>query len=242
MSKTIKRKNHMGFLVLLIFISIIICILLFGTSIFHIRNIIIEGNEYYAEEEILSQAGISKGMHILKTNKKNVSQRLLELSYLKSAQINTVFPNVIEIEVTERKPIGYVPFSGTYLVIDKVGQVIDQTQSKEAQNLPVIEGLKFDKFTLGEAIELENEDVIIAVVELTSLLEKYNLHDKEIKIDIDSSARMRLYINSLDVIIGEINNLDKKIQWLCEIIEEYDVGVLDLSNINEGQAVMSPLT
>lgn len=232
----------MRILFLFIFICIIICILLFGTSIFRVKKVEVEGSSYYSEAELVSQAGISDQMNILQVSKKRSSQQLLELPYIKAAEIEIMYPAGVKIIISERRPIGYVPYSGTYLSIDKTGQVIDQTQSQKVHNLPVIEGLKFDKFVLGEPIEVENEDVLIGLIEITALLEKYHLLDKKIKIDVGNPKQIRLYINSLDVIIGEINNLDKKIQWLCEIVEEYDMGILDLSNINEGQAIMSPLT
>lgn len=232
----------MRVLLVLIIVSSIICILLFGTSILRIKTIKVEGNEYYSDQEIMDAAGISQGLHLLQINKKKSSKAISALPYIDQVEIEIIFPTTVQLLVTQRKPVGYVPFTGTYLSIDKVGRVIDQTQSKEVKNLPIIEGLKFDKFALGQELNVENEDMIIAIVELASLMEKYDLLNQEIRIDVGSSSQIHLYINSLDVIIGEINNLDKKIQWLCEIIQEYQMGVLDLSNINEGQAIMSPLT
>ncbi len=242
MSTTFKRRNNMRILFVIIFLCSIIGILLFGTSILRIKTVNIEGSEYYTDEKIMAEAEISKGMHILQVNKKRSTKQISALAYVEHVEVITVFPNTLELIITERKPIGYVPFSGTYLSIDKTGQVINQTQSQEVPKLPVVEGLKFEKFVLGEQLEVENEENILAIIEITSLLEKYNLLDRGIKIDVSNPKNIHLYINSLDVIIGEINNLDKKIQWLCEIIEQQHMGVLDLSNINKGQAVMSPLT
>ncbi len=217
-------------------------ILLFSTPILRIKVISIEGSEYYTDEQIMAKAGISTGMHLMQLNKKRSIKQVSALPYVDLVEINTLFPNTLQVAITQRKPIGYVPFSGTYLSIDKTGQVIDQTQSQEVHNLPIIEGLKFDKFVLGEKLEVENEDIIIGIIEMSTLIEKYKLLDREIKIDVGNPDTIHLYINSLDVIIGEINNLDKKIQWLCEILEQYQMGVLDLSNIDKGQAIMSPLT
>lgn len=229
-------------LVVIIFICSMIAILLFGTPILRIKTITVEGTDYYSDEKIMNKAGISLGMHVLQINKKRSIKQITALPYVELAEIETLFPNSIKVKITQRKPIGYVPFSGTYLSIDKTGRIIDQTQSQEVYKLPVIEGLKFEKFVLGEALEVENEDIILAIIEMTTLMEKYNLLDQGIRIDVGDPNKIHLYINSLDVIIGEINNLDKKIQWLCEIIDQYHMGVLDLSNINKGQAIMSPLT
>lgn len=242
MSKAFKRRNNIRFLFAIIFVCSIICMLLFSTPILRVKTISIEGSEYYSDQKIMDQARISVGMHLLQLNKRRSVKEISTLPYIELVQIDRVFPNTLKLTITQRKPIGYVPFSGTYLSIDKTGQVIDQSHSQEVHNLPIIEGLKFDKFVLGEQLEVENEDIIMAVIEITTLIEKYDLLGRGIKIDVGNPNKIHLYINSLDVIIGEINNLDKKIQWLCEIIEQYQMGVLDLSNINKGQAIMSPLT
>lgn len=242
MSTPYKRRNSMRFLFVIISICSMIGILLFSTPILRIKAINIEGSEYYTDEQIMAKAGISIGMHMMQLNQKRSIKQVSALPYVDLVEIDILFPNTLQLAITQRKPIGYVPFSGTYLSIDKTGQVIDQTQSQEVHNLPIIEGLKFDKFVLGEKLEVENEDIVIGIIEMTTLMEKYKLLDRGVRIDVGNPDTIHLYINSLDVIIGEINNLDKKIQWLCEILEQYQMGVLDLSNIDKGQAIMSPLT
>jgi len=235
-----RRKKARGIFVTILIFSIIGMIIL-STPIWNINTIDIEGNLYYNNEEIMHQAEIAKKMHILKINKKRSINELQKLPYIHIAEVDVQYPNTVKIKLVERKAIGYVPFSGTYLSIDKMGQVLDQRESKDLSDLPVVEGLKFDKFTLGEPLDVENEDSIMVIIEMTTLMEKYNLLDKAVKIDVENLGRIRLYINSLDVIIGEMSDLDKKMQWLCEIMDQYKMGVLDLSNIDKGQAVMSPL-
>ena len=241
MPQTLKRRKKAR----VIFVTIVTCsiigMIVLNTPIWNINVIDIEGNLYYNNEEIMNQAEIFKKMHILKINKKRSIKELQKLPYIHLAEINVKYPSSVKIKVIEREPIGYVPFSGTYLSIDKMGQVLDQREAKELNDLPIVEGLKFDKFVLGEPLDVENEDSIMAIIEMTTLMEKYNLLDKAVKVDVENLGRIHLYINSLDVIIGEISDLDKKIQWLCEIMDQYKMGVLDLSNIDKGQAVMSPL-
>lgn len=232
----------MRILVTIVFVCGMIGILLFGTSILRVKTISVEGSDFYSDEEIMAKAGVSLGMHIFELNRKRSIQQVAALPYVESVELKRTFPHTLEFKIIQRKPIGYVPFSGTYLSIDKFGRVIDQTQSQEIGKLPVIEGLKFEKFVLGEQLDVENEEIIPAIIEMATLMEKYNLLGRGIRIDVANPNKIHLYINSLDVIIGEINSLDKKIQWLCEIIDQYHMGVLDLSNINKGQAIMSPLT
>ena len=241
MPQTFKRRNKMKIIVAIIFVGSIMGIVLLGTPIWHINLVAIEGNAYYSNEEIIYEAGISDQMHILQLNKKRSIKGLLKLPYIDRAEISVSYPSSVKITIVERKPIGYVPFSGTYLCIDKKGRVIDQKESHQQYDLPIVEGLKFDKFVLGEPLEVDNEEGFMAIIEMTTLMEKYNLLERAVKIDVEDIGKIHLYINSLDVIIGEMSDIDKKIQWLCEIIDQKKMGVLDLSNIANGQVIMSPL-
>ena len=241
MPRTFKRRNKIKNILIAIFICSIIGIILLGAPIWRVSPIVIEGSSYYSNKEIIYEAGLWDQMHILQLNKKRSIKTLLLLPYIHKVEISVTYPNVVKIIIVERKPIGYVPFSGTYLCIDRTGRVIDQKESHGQYDLPIVEGLKFDKFVLGEQLEVDNDEGIMATIEMTTLMEKYNLLDKAVKIDVEDIGRIHLYINSLDVIIGEMSDLDKKIQWLCEIIDENKMGVLDLSNIANGQAIMSPL-
>lgn len=241
MPRTFKRRNKNKSILIGVLICSIVGIILLAAPIWYVNPIIIEGGSYYDNKEILSEAGLWSGMHILQLNKKRSTKQLLNLPYLDKAQISVTYPNKVKITILERKPIGYVPFSGTYLCIDKTGRVIDQKESQEQYDLPVVEGLRFSKFVLGEQLDVDNEEGIMATIEMTTLMEKYSLLDKAVKIDVEDIDRIHLYINSLDVIIGEMSDLDKKIQWLCEIIDQNKMGILDLSKVSNGQAIMSPL-
>jgi hypothetical protein len=42
--------------------------------------------------------------------------------------------------------------------------------------------------------------------------------------------------------MGNIEEFDKKIQWMIQIMNVYDMGKVDLKNIDKGRAVFSPLT
>lgn len=242
MRPKVKRKNNMGLLFIVILTCVMLSILLFGVPIWYVNTIHISGNNHYTQEEIMSKAEIAYGMHILQLNKRKSIEKLNTLPYIEAIEVNITLPSNIEIKIVEREAIGYVPFSGTYLCIDKKGRVIDQKEPEQAYGLPIVEGLKFNQFTLGEALEAENEEGIVVVIELTALMGKYNLLDKKIKIDVADPSEIHLYIDKLNVIIGEMKDFDRKIQWLSKVIEgEYKIGVLDLSNVSKGQATMSPV-
>ena len=184
MPQTFKRKNKKKTVFVMMVVCSIIATIVLGMPFWKINLITIEGNSYYSDGQIIHEAGLSDQMHILQLNKKRSAKQLLKLPYMDGAEVSITYPSSVKITITERKPIGYVPFSGTYLCIDKTGRVIDQRESQERYDLPIVEGLKFDKFVLGEKLDVENDGAIIAIIEMTTLMEKYNLLDKAVKVDV----------------------------------------------------------
>ncbi len=220
-------------------IVLLTCIVL-TLPIWNVTNIEVEDNKYYTDEEIIRISGI-KDKHILNISFKEVKYDLLKLPYTKEVTVKYIFPSRIMIKMLERESLGYVPFMGTYLCLDEQGQVIEQTSKKDV-SLPIIKGLSFSEFKIGETLPVENEDHLLCGLQIIQGLKKYEYEKRVKAIDIYDLEQIRLYVDNLDVIIGNIGDFDKKLQWLIQTHEVYDMGVLDLSNIKSGQAILSPIT
>ncbi len=220
-------------------IVLLACIVL-TLPIWNVTNIEVEDNKYYTDEEIIRISGL-KDKHILNISFKEVKYDLLKLPYTKEVTVKYIFPSRIMIKMLERESLGYVPFMGTYLCLDEQGQVIEQTSKKDV-SLPIIKGLSFSEFKIGETLPVENEDHLLCGLQIIQGLKKYEYEKKVKAIDIYDLEQIHLYVDNLDVIIGNIGDFDKKLQWLIQTREVYDMGVLDLSNIKSGQAILSPIT
>lgn len=219
---------------------VIFVIAVLTLPIWNVTNVEVENNHWYSDEEIIKICMI-ENTHILNMSFKEARTNLLKLPYIKDAVIKYHFPGKIIVKLSEKKPLGYVPFMGTYLCIDEEGHVIEQTTSSNI-SLPIIQGLRFTEFKIGEALPIENEDNLLCSIEIIHLLEKYKYQEKVKAVDIYNLEQIHLYVDNLDVIIGNIGDFDKKLQWLMQTHETYDMGVLDLSNIKSGQATLSPIT
>ncbi|MDF2612572.1 MAG: FtsQ-type protein [Clostridia bacterium] len=215
-------------------------IVILALPIWNVTDVEVRDNDWYSDEEIV-QVSMIKNNNILSLSLKEAKSNLLKLPYIKNAVIKYYFPGKVIIKLSERKPLGYVPFMGTYLCIDDEGRVIEQTTDMHTR-LPVIQGLDFDEFKVQETLPVENEDNLLCSIELIEALRKHKYHEKVKGLDVYDLEQIHLYVDNLDVIIGNIGDFDKKLQWLIETHEAYDMGVLDLSNIKNGQATLSPIT
>lgn len=220
------------------FIVLLIAILML--PICDIKTITINNNQFYSDDEIIKKVNLSVGMNIFSVSKRGVIKSLNELPFISEAELHYKFPSEIIINVEEVEPIGYVPFSGTYLCIDIRGYVIQET-TKKVLELPTIEGLLFDSFKMNSKLSIKNEDAMLGAVDIVRVLNKYEFTNHIDSIDISDMEQIHLYVDNLDVIIGTIKDLDKKIQWLMTI-QGQCVGTLDLSNIESEEFLLKPLT
>ncbi|MGL6174302.1 MAG: cell division protein FtsQ/DivIB [Cellulosilyticaceae bacterium] len=207
----------------------------------NINEINVEKINFYEKQEILDMANIKEGMHLLSISKTEIVKKIEKLPYVGGATVEFEFPNKVNIIIQENTPIGYVPFNGTYLCLNTEGQVLSQTD-KILLELPIIQGIEFDQFKKDESLKIKNEEHFITANEMITILREYEFLDQVDSIDISNMEQIHLYVDKLDVIIGNIREFDKKVMWLKQVHKDYTMGILDLSMIHHEQAILTPLT
>jgi len=225
-------------------ISGIIIILFFMMPIFYVQSVEVENNHFYKSEEIIETAGIAQ-KHFLDLNFFTAKKNIDNMPYIAKCKVNYHFPGKIIITVAEKAPFAYVRFKGTYLCINEQGQVIEQTQQKYHE-LPIIVGLEFESFKDTETLPIINQDTWLIAQELVKGLGKYDYVSKVSKIDVHNIQEIHLYVDKLDVIMGDIGDFDKKIETLIVVHDQegYTMGQFDLSGVNTklNAAYLRPIT
>ena len=222
-----KKKIYIG-----IIIGIVV-VLFFMMPICYVQSVEVTHNHFYASDEIIETAGIAN-KHFLDFNFWTAKSKVESLPYIAKAKISYQFPGKITISVSEKAPFAYIPFKGTYLCINEQGQVIEQTQ-KKYHEVPELDGLEFNTFKNGETLPIVNQDTWFIAQEVVKELEKYAYTSRVREVDVHNIEEIHLYVDKLDVIMGDIGDFDKKIETLIEIhdVEGYgNVGRLILSDIN----------
>ena len=221
----------------------IVSILLFMMPICYVQSVEVSNNKYYTDEEIIEASGI-ENKHLLDLAYFSAKNRLLDLAYIGKVNIHYKFPGKIVIDVVEKAPFAYVKFKGDFLCLNEQGQVIEQSQEKYHE-IPVIDGLKFESFTVSETLPILNQDDWFVAQEVMTELIKYNYVDKVIEMDVHNIEEIHLYVDKLDVIMGDIGDFDKKIEVLIQVyeVEGYSMGELDISGWTKtGDATLRRIT
>ncbi|MCL1878154.1 MAG: FtsQ-type POTRA domain-containing protein, partial [Defluviitaleaceae bacterium] len=114
----------------------------------------IEGNYRVTDDEIRTRLGIRDNTHILLFNARAARTEILQNMYVDDVHIERVLPGRVVVSISERRLTAYVEhMPGSFLFLDDYGRVLE-VRTYFFEPLPVLEGLYFTRFRLGEVLEV----------------------------------------------------------------------------------------
>ncbi len=227
------RRNSSGKLLaafVLVF-TLAVFITLFLLPIFDIKDIKVNGIDNLTAEQVEGMLTSKRGDNIFLLNKIKSKKNILNSHYVKSVSINRILPSTVVVDLEEYKLRGYIPYSGSYLYIDGDGLVLDVQKTIKRQ-LPVVEGLKFNDFTVGQILKVDNPSTFDTMVEMSKLFEKHELLADVIRVNISDESDIHFYIGKMDVEFGSFDNANRKLSMLNEVLKQLDTdyaGILNLT-------------
>ncbi|MBE6011288.1 MAG: FtsQ-type POTRA domain-containing protein [Lachnospiraceae bacterium] len=214
------KKSRLKYYIALIAAGIILILM---SPAMNIKTVEVEGNSKFTKEDILTMAKLKTENNIFLFSKANAIESMMVNPYIKNVEINKDFLNkTIYINVEERKVSGYVKFDNTnYLYVDKDGRVLE-VNSFFTERHPIVEGLEFTSFVVGEIIEVENSEAFRTMVNLSHLFEKFEIANDIISIDVFDKDNIHFYYGKIDIILGNSKDLDLKVRTVRAIIPEIE--------------------
>ena len=206
------------------------------TVLFKIETIEVAGDTRYSAEQIIAYSGIEKGQNLFlcdsKTGKENIMQNL---PYIEDVQVRRSIPSKIVIEVTEGTPAGTVEFSGRYIVISRLGKVLEETDAP-VEGLPLIRGLELTSAEPSQQAAYKDEDTKKILEDITNAVGEVGL-DKISEMDLTKRTSPRLlYDGRIRIMLGQPLDLNLKLRFAMEIIsklEPDDRGIVDVSVVKD---------
>jgi hypothetical protein len=185
---------------------------------FSISEIYIIGNSRVSEEEIRSRLGVSPGTHLLLFNTRTAGERVRENHFVGGVQFERVLPGRLRVYVSERRLTSYVEHTGGFLFLDDYGRVLD-VRAYITDSLPVLEGLNFSGFRLGEILEVPDPIAFNVIVQYAQLLNHHGLIFRVSHINVADPANIRINIENIEFNVGGITDADWKIRAIAEIVD-----------------------
>ncbi len=211
--KTEKRKKG-KYIALAVIAALLLIFAFLATR--KIEKVTYEGNERLTDEELNSRIfGESLDYNPIIFWIKNLFGKKVEIPFVEEYDVEMESITSIKITVYEKSITGYISYMNTCMYFDKDGIVVENSMS-EYEDVPEITGIKFDNIILHEKIPVKNKKIFSLILNVTQMVDKYNIPVKKINISEELSAT--LYINSFRVALGNDGDYGKKIAELSSIL------------------------
>ncbi len=230
-------------LAVLLFIICISIVFLLSSNLFTIINIVVEGNNNVSKEEIIRLSSIYYGQNIFRINKKKSMRDILQNPYAEYIKISRNLPRTVTIDIIERKPIAVVPYVGSYLSIDKNGIILEVNTKIKNKDVPIIQGLKFSNFKIGDKLDLEVKqqfDTTLNIINAVNKAEFVNEVSGIIMVDTDNLKMTTR--KGITILLGNNNNIEYKVSFAKTMYDDasqkYVKGTIDITHY--GNPVFKP--
>ena len=199
-----------------------------------VRTVYVDGNLHYTEEEIrdiVMEGPLGDNSLYLSLKYKN--RGIAGVPFVDVMDVSILTPDTIRITVYEKAVIGYIRYMDTYMYFDKDGYVVESSSVKTA-GIPQITGLVFDHMVIGEALSVDNPEVFGDILNVTKLLNKYELAAD--KIYFQTSGEITLYFGEVKIALGNDSRyLEDKLMLLPEFLPrlEGETGTLQMEKYDD---------
>lgn len=234
--KTKKRKRKKGIILKIILFVLMLALLyffIFETDFFNIKNIKVVGIKEMSYEEIVKASPCLKGENIFTINSDLCEKALDDLPYIKSSKIKRSFPDIITIEIQERKKKAIIYHMDSFIYIDDEGYILsieEKEEDEEKIELPRIVGLELTDVEAGNNV-FEILDMR-KMIEFISVGEQSNLFSSMKYIDFKNKNNLIIELkNGIKVAFGSLYNVKYKYSFLDHILEDIERENRDVKQI-----------
>ena len=232
------RRNRIRRKTLLIcFIIVVIVLILTHAPFMKISKINCYGNEIVSSEDIISSSKICKGNNIFRVNKNKAIDNIKELPYIKDVVIRRKLPSTMNINVTESVVSSYINMKNTYVYLDDEGKILEKSDVPPQNVCPILNGVTLTEHVVNRPAVFKNNNQFNVYKEIISIINNSKFVGKITLIDIKDTKDIKITVNnSLQIIIGDTDNLDYKVNFLAsgayDSIGDNRTGSLDVSHGN----------
>lgn len=225
---------------IIIAIPTALLLLLAGTFfLLQIREVKVEGGKIYSDQEIVQTAmSDSYAYHTLYFFVKSKLGHVRCLPFTQEISVEWKSPFKIILHVYDKTISGCVKYMGQYIYFDKDGVVL-QSLTEPVEGVPIVTGIKFGKFTLNEAFDVEDATLFDTIMNLSQLIHHYEVPVDQIKFD---GKNVTLYSGKVEVSLGKKDFYDDAMAALASVLKKTNKkglsGTIDLERFEPGSRII----
>lgn len=109
---------------------------------FMIEDILVSGNNKYANEDIIACSKIEKGQNLFKINPKQIKEDLIDkYEYIQDVKVKVTFPTAIILEIQQAEPYALFKDKDEYFMVSEKGRVLERTDNLGNTKMPIVMGM-----------------------------------------------------------------------------------------------------
>lgn len=224
-----KTNRRLVFYLSLFFILISIVVYL-QSPLSYIQHIVVNGNEYVAEDVIVELSELSNENNLWSVSLTDTVEKIKKHPELKDVQVQRKLPNSIVINVEELEKVAYIKLEDSYMPLLENGEVIDSIEvSKWKGDAPLL--IDFAKDTYIQEIADELQELPATVSTLIS-----EIYWKPTEAN---PYKVLLFMDDGYQVESSIRNFARYLQTYPSIVSQLEEkeGII---RIGEGGAVFDP--
>lgn len=187
---------------------------------FQTANVVLSGAKRLSRQDVLRIAGITEKSTLFLIDAESTRERILRNPWVADAAVRKLYPDRLEIAVTEKKPFAVWQSRGMFSIVAKDGTVIDQIERTKVRDsgLPFVVGAGAEKRAAALFAMLGRFPAIKSEVAAAILVA-----DRRWNLRLKSGIDVRLPEENPDVALMRLTALDREDHLLSR-----DVTVIDL--------------
>jgi len=183
-----------------------------------LKQIKINGLKNLKGEELVKSLPIKIGQAMIEINIKELQEKIKENPWVKDVSIFANYPNIIEINIVEKTPVGKINKQGDFYLIDINGDELAKEDEKNPKNLPVFFVDENKKSIEGIIKEMEKQPYFY-----DNWAKAILVGDRRFDIYLKSGMKIMLPKENVSLALERLNELRLKGDLL-----EYKIDYVDL--------------
>lgn len=155
----------------------------------------------------------------------------IEIPFVETYDVELLSLTDYKVTIYEKSVVGYINYMGSNMYFDKDGIVVESS-SKALEKVPLITGIDFDYIILHQKLPVDNQQIFTMLLEITQLIEKYEIDTDKIYISAD--FEISLTLDKVTVELGKNEDLAEKVKELKDLLPalKNEKGVLNMKEYN----------
>lgn len=206
--KKIRKKKHYLLRFLIVLGVLAGTGLFLASGFFDIDTILVEGNHYYADDQVINMAGAKKGVNLFwGAGGSDIEDNLCKNPYFAEVNISRKLPRTLIINVKERRQMAAFTYGDSYIIIDADGTVL--RKSDVDPKLTLLTGLTISKLKISEKIGCEEKATLDTTLKMLETMQAGDIFFK--KIDV-SKVIIKAYIYDTLIVKGTPKQMMKSME------------------------------